>query len=117
MPNQVPPPTRKLKIRARLGPMRIGGEEGGLLLAVFLDLLGFGMLIADIQLRAEHLTPNGWPKGLVIGGLLASTFIIQLVVSPMWGRLSDRRSRKPVVVLCTLLSASAMLCYGLATSV
>lgn len=91
-------------------------SERPLLLAVFLDLLGFGMLIADIQLRAEHMTPYGWPTGLVIGILLASTFIIQWFVSPRWGRVSDRTGRKPIIVVCTLLSAAAMLTYGLAPS-
>ncbi|MGV3616380.1 MAG: MFS transporter [Fimbriimonas sp.] len=88
-----------------------------LLAAVFLDLLGFGMVIADFQLRAEHLVPKGWPAGPVIGALLGSTFVIQLLVSPRWGRLSDHRGRKPVVLICTLLSAAAMVVYGLADSI
>lgn len=87
-----------------------------LLGAVFLDLLGFGMIVADIQLRAQALVPPGLPVGLLIGLLLASTFVTQTLVSPHWGALSDRWGRKPVVVLCTLLSASAMLLYGAAGS-
>jgi MFS family permease len=90
------------------------GEEIAILAAAFLDLLGFGMLVADIQLRAERLSPAGAPKGLLIGALLGSTFVIQLIVSPLWGRLSDRRGRKGVIVACTLLSALAMYVYGLA---
>ena len=91
-------------------------DETALLVAIFLDLLGFGMLFADIQLRAESLTPAGWPKGLVIGSLLATTFVIQLVVSPIWGRRSDHMGRKAVVVICTALSGLAMVTYGLAGS-
>lgn len=91
-------------------------EEYSILTAAFLDLLGFGMLIADIQLRVESLTPANWPKGLVIGALLASMFVVQILVSPAWGRLSDRIGRKPVIVGCTLLSALAMLIYGFAGS-
>lgn len=90
--------------------------EAPILAAVFLDLLGFGMIIADIQLRAEALVPRGWPAGIIVGGLLASTFITQLIVSPKWGSASDRIGRKPVVVACTFLSAMAMLMYGLAGS-
>jgi MFS family permease len=86
------------------------------LLAVFLDLLGFGMLVADIQLRAQSMMPEGWPTGVIIGALLASTFVTQLIASPKWGRLSDERSRKPIVVLCTIFSAVAMLVYGFAGS-
>jgi MFS family permease len=90
--------------------------EVPILVAVFLDLLGFGMIIADIQLRAESMVPKGWPTGLIVGALLASTFVTQLVVSPRWGSASDRYGRKYVVVGCTVLSALAMLVYGLAGS-
>jgi len=90
--------------------------EAPILAAVFLDLLGFGMIIADIQLRAESLVPKGWPAGLIVGGLLASTFVTQLIVSPRWGSASDHKGRKMIVVVCTFLSAAAMLTYGLAGS-
>jgi len=90
--------------------------EAPILAAVFLDLLGFGMIIADIQLRAQSLVPRGWPTGLIVGGLLASTFVTQFIVSPRWGSASDRRGRKPIVVGCTLISATAMLVYGASSS-
>lgn len=86
-----------------------------LLLAVFLDLLGWGMLVADVQLRAEAMMPKGWPTGPVIGMLLASTFVVQTIVSPRWGSLSDRVGRKQVLIACSLLSASAMFVYGFST--
>jgi MFS family permease len=88
--------------------------ETPILAAIFLDLLGFGMIIADIQLRAESMVPRGWPAGLIVGGLLASTFITQLIASPRWGAASDHLGRKPFVVACTAISAVAMLTYGLA---
>lgn len=97
--------------------MKGSREEWVILVAIFLDLLGFGMIIANIQLRAAALVPSGWPVGVVVGALLASTFVVQLVVSPHWGSLSDVRGRKPVLIACTLLSGSAMLVYGLAGSV
>ncbi len=81
--------------------------------AVFLDLVGFGMLIPDIQLRAEQLGAPGW----LIGVMLASTFIIQVPISPHWGKLSDRIGRKPVLIACTAFSAAGMLCYGLAGTI
>ncbi len=96
--------------------MTVARRELPILAAAFLDLLGFGMIVADIQLRAESLVPKGWPIGLLVGGLLASTFVIQLIVSPIWGRLSDAKGRKPIMIACTLLSAAAMLVYGLAGS-
>lgn len=96
--------------------MALRDSEAPILAAVFLDLMGFGMVLADIQLRAEAMAPKGWRPGWIIGGLLASTFVTQMFASPRWGRLSDRRGRKPVFVLCTVLSAVAMLVYGLAGS-
>jgi MFS family permease len=91
--------------------------EAPLLVAVFLDLLGFGMIIADFQLRADKLMPEGWPTGAVIGGLLASTFVAQVLTSPRWGVASDRLGRKPVILLCTLLSATAMFVFAIAQGV
>jgi MFS family permease len=91
--------------------------EAPLLVAIFLDLLGFGMIIADFQLRADSLMPRGWPTGAVIGGLLASTFVAQVLISPRWGVASDRIGRKPVIVLCTLLSAAAMYVFAAADGV
>ncbi len=78
--------------------------------ALFFDLFGFGMLIADIQFLAERLGMPGWMIGLAMG----VTFVVQVPVSPLWGRVSDRIGRKPVFVVCTLLSALAMFVYGLA---
>ncbi|MBV6458432.1 MAG: Tetracycline resistance protein, class C [Fimbriimonadaceae bacterium] len=83
-----------------------------LLFAIFLDLVGFGMIIPDIQTRAERLGA----AGPVIGLLLASYFVVQILVSPKWGILSDRIGRKPVLVGCGLLSALSMVAYGLATT-
>jgi len=104
-------------MRAKLRMMSFRKVEAPILAAVFLDLLGFGMIIADIQLRAESMVPHGWPTGLIVGCLLASTFITQLIVSPRWGSYSDQKGRKAVVVGCTLISAVAMLTYGLAGSI
>ncbi len=81
--------------------------------AIFLDLFGFGMIIPDIQLRAEALGAPGW----LIGAMLASTFVVQLFVSPAWGKASDSVGRKPILLICTLLSAGGMFVYGVAGTV
>lgn len=97
-------------------PFRV---EFPLLFAIFLDLVGFGMAFPDIQLRAEKFaTESGISKpGLIIGLLLSSYFVIQILASPHWGRLSDRVGRKPVLVVCTGLSALSMFAYAFASSV
>lgn len=81
--------------------------------AIFLDLFGFGMLIPDIQIRAEKLGAPGW----MIGFILSSTFLVQLIVSPRWGKASDHLGRKPVLLLCTGFSAAGMLMYGFAVGI
>lgn len=92
---------------------RMSRSEWPLLAAVFLEMTGFGMAFPDIQLRAEVF---GAP-GQIIGAVLASYFVVQLLVSPAWGRLSDRVGRKPVLLVCTALSAGSMVIYALAHTV
>ncbi|MBI5705978.1 MAG: MFS transporter [Armatimonadetes bacterium] len=88
-------------------------RELPLLLAIFLDLVGFGMAFPDIQLRAQAFGAPGW----LIGALLSSYFVTQFVVSPQWGRFSDRIGRKPVLLACTALSALSMVVYAYADNV
>ncbi|HEY3783320.1 MAG TPA: MFS transporter [Fimbriimonadaceae bacterium] len=101
------------------GRGRVAFSELALLFAVFLDLCGFGMAFPDLQLRAEWFAKNaGIAKpGILIGLLLASYFVVQFLVSPHWGRLSDGIGRKPVLLICTALSASSMLMYALSTNI
>ncbi|MFM9874740.1 MAG: MFS transporter [Fimbriimonadaceae bacterium] len=94
-----------------------------LIAAVALDMTGFGMIIPDIQTRAERfLKAEAWvyppfiTPGVIIGLILSSMFIIQFFVSPIWGAKSDRLGRKNVFVACTLLSAVSMGIYALATT-
>jgi MFS family permease len=91
--------------------MSLKRAEPVLLAALFLDLAGFGMAFPDIALRARHYGGAGWQVGLIF----ASLFVTQFVVSPLWGRLSDRTGRKPVIVVCTVLSSLSMVVYALAT--
>lgn len=91
--------------------------EATLLALAFLDLLGFGMLIPDVQIRLDEMIRPFWlgrieVKGVLIGAILSSMFLVQFLVSSRWGKLSDRIGRKPVIVGCTLLSASAMFVYA-----
>jgi len=84
-----------------------------LVLAVALDLTGFGMIIPDIQLRAEGMGAPGW----LIGLILACTFMIQFLVSPVWGAKSDALGRKNVFLYCTILSVASMVVYAMAHNI
>ena len=88
--------------------------EAPLLFAIFLDMVGFGMAFPDIQTRAaRYLTEVGVARpGFIIGLLLSSYFVVQILASPRWGALSDRIGRKPVLLICTALSSLSMLAYA-----
>ena len=85
---------------------------GILFLVVFVDLLGFGMVIPVMPLYARQLgAPEVW-TGLLSTGYSA----MQFVFAPIWGRLSDRIGRRPVLLVSIAMTAVAFLVYGLAAS-
>ena len=77
---------------------------------VALDLVGFGIILPVLPLYARkfHASPA------VIGLLVASFSVAQLLCSPLWGRLSDRIGRKPVLVVSLVGTAIGSLLTGLA---
>lgn len=87
-------------------------SELPVIVALFLDLTAFGMVFPDVQLHARELGASG----VIIGLLLASMFLVQMVTSPPWGVLSDRVGRKPVFLVCTCLSAGSWVVYAFSTS-
>ena len=70
-------------------------------------------MFPDVQLRAEALGARGW----LIGLILASYYIVQMIASPRWGALSDRLGRKPALIACGMISALSMGVYALGNSV
>jgi DHA1 family tetracycline resistance protein-like MFS transporter len=77
-------------------------------LTVFIDLLGFGLVIPDIQLRGDLLGATGLTRGL----LLASFSIAQLLTAPMLGRWSDKVGRRNVLLLTTVLAITSYAFYA-----
>jgi predicted MFS family arabinose efflux permease len=85
---------------------------GILFVVVFVDLLGFGMVIPVMPLYAERLGASAAWTGLLSTGYSA----MQFVFAPIWGRLSDRIGRRPVLLASIAMTALAFLLYGLADS-
>ncbi len=81
-------------------------------LTVFLDLLGFGIVIPILPLYAEKLHATDFQTGI----LLAVYSVAQLIFSPIWGRLSDRAGRRPILLLSIAGSCGSQLGYALAPS-
>lgn len=83
-----------------------------LIVIVFVDLLGFGMVIPVMPLYAERLgASEAW-----VGVLSAVYALMQFVFSPIWGRFSDRIGRRPVLLVSIAMTAVAFTMYGAATS-
>jgi multidrug resistance protein len=80
--------------------------------SVALDLVGFGIVLPLLPQYATrfHATPT------TVGMLFASFSVAQLTLAPVWGRLSDRVGRKPVLVLSLVGTAVGSLLTGLAGS-
>jgi multidrug resistance protein len=79
---------------------------------VALDLVGFGIVLPILPLYAERFGASP----ATIGLLVASFSLAQLVFAPIWGRVSDRVGRKPVLVLSLAGTAVGSLLTGLAGS-
>jgi MFS family permease len=75
-------------------------------LTVFIDLIGFGIIVPFIPSYGEHFGAHG----IVIGAIFASYSAMQFIFSPIWGRLSDRYGRRPILLIST---AGAALSYVL----
>jgi multidrug resistance protein len=70
-------------------------------ITVFIDLVGFGMIIP----LSPYLAQRFGADALQVGLLMASYSAFQFLFSPFWGRLSDRIGRRPVLLI-SLLGAS-----------
>ncbi len=77
---------------------------------VFVDLVGFGIVIPVLPLYAERFGASP----LVIGMLLGVYSLMQALCAPLLGRLSDRVGRRPVLLLSVFGTAAGFLLMGLA---
>lgn len=81
-------------------------------LTLFLDLLGFGIIIPIQPFYAESF--GAAPAVVTLLG--ASYSLMQFIFAPLWGRWSDRIGRRPVVLISVAFSAAGFLAFGLAHS-
>lgn len=84
---------------------------GIIFLTIFLDLVGFGIvlpLLPDFARDPHHAAE--WQVGL----LMATYSLMQFFFSPVWGRLSDRIGRRPVLLISIGGSAASYLLFAFA---
>ena len=88
------------------------GRLGLLFFAVLVDLVGFGIVLPVLPFYAKDFGADL----LQIGLLFTIYSLVQLVMAPLWGRLSDRVGRRPVIILGLLGSAFAYAIFARADS-
>lgn len=83
-----------------------------ILITVFIDLIGFGMVIPILPIYANQSPFNATP--LEIGMLFSIYSWMQFVFSPILGRLSDKYGRRPILFISLLGSAVGYWMIGFA---
>ncbi len=87
-------------------------QLGVVFTVVFVDLLGFGIVLPLLPTYAAafHVTPAA------IGFLVTSFSLLQLVAVPVWGAVSDRFGRRPVLIVGLVGSAASYVLFAAAGS-
>ena len=89
-------------------------------LTVFIDLLGFGIVLPVMPRQAEpYLDALGLSPiaaGATIGVLFSVFSLMQFIFSPLWGRISDSIGRRPMLLLSLLGSVVFYALYGFAVT-
>lgn len=80
-------------------------------LTVFIDLIGFGIVVPLVPIYSRHYGAHD----VIIGVIIASFSAMQFVFSPIWGHLSDRIGRRPVLLGSTAGAAASYVLFALAS--
>ena len=96
--------------RGARGPSFLLSPLGIVFTTVVIDLVGFGIVLPILPLWAETFGASP----IQIGLITASYAVMQLLFAPVWGRLSDRYGRRPIILVSLAGSALSALMIGLA---
>src|SRR5437867_3123055 len=80
-------------------------------LTVFIDLIGFGIVVPLVPVYSTHFGAHG----VVIGIIIASFSAMQFLFAPIWGRLSDRHGRRPILLISTAGAAVSYMLFALSS--
>src|ERR1043165_6649267 len=83
-----------------------------LMITAFIDMVGTLMIIPLLPFYAKSFGANG----LVVGLLVSSFAVAQLLSAPAWGRFSDRYGRRPALFVGMMSSAIAYVIFAYANS-
>jgi MFS family permease len=80
-------------------------------LSVFIDLIGFGIVLPLLPIYSERFGATD----LVIGLIIASYSLMQFLFAPAWGRWSDRIGRRPVLLISNFGSTASYVLFAVAS--
>src|ERR1051326_1356504 len=94
-----------------------------LMATAFIDMVGVLMIFPLLPFYVKKFGENGITIlgahigiGIITGFTIASFTVAQLISAPMWGRLSDRVGRRPILLIALAASGIAYLIFGFAAS-
>ena len=79
-------------------------------LTVFIDLIGFGIVLPMLSLYSKEYGASG----LLAGCIVASYSLMQFIFAPIWGRLSDRIGRRPILLISTAGACVSYIVFAFA---
>lgn len=91
-------------------PRQARGKLVILMVSAFVDMLGLLMILPLLPFYAEKLGAGG----AIVGLLVASYSVAQLLTAPYWGRFSDRYGRRPALLVSMVASAIAFVIFAYA---
>jgi len=80
-------------------------------IALIVVMLGFGMVIPIFPFYIEEMGAGGLEMGL----LVATASLLEFVFGPFWGNLSDRKGRKPILLVGMIGYALSTFLFGIAS--
>src|SRR5258708_14621027 len=90
------------------------GQSARPLLTIFIicaiDVLGFGVIVPLVPYMAIRFGAAPW----LITAILGSYSLCQLIAAPLWGRLSDRYGRRPILIIGMAGAGLSSLLLGFA---
>ena len=82
---------------------------GIIFLTVLIDLVGFGLILPLIPIYADNFKASGF----FIAVIFTSYSLMQFLFAPLWGRLSDRIGRRPVLLASTACACMSYVIFAI----
>ncbi len=83
-----------------------------LMAVCFVDMMGLMLVAPLMAFYAKRMNAADW----LVGPLIASFAVAQLISSPVWGKFSDRYGRRPAMIIGLSASAVAYAIFGFAST-